>query len=121
MNIQVVNLREKFEGFTEYWTPKIVGELNSQFVKLAKFKGEFVMHQHEKEDELFLVVQGELFIELETETLHLRPGEFVVIPRGVEHKPYALEEVHVLLFEPISTLNTGNVTGEQTVVDPERI
>ncbi|MBN2615714.1 MAG: cupin domain-containing protein [Bacteroidales bacterium] len=121
MNIQKVNLQSKLQLFDAYWTPKIVGELNNQFVKLAKLKGEFVMHQHEQEDELFYVIEGKLFIELKDETLELNPGEFVIIPKGVEHKPYAPEEVSVLLFEPVTTLNTGNTNNELTVPDPEQI
>ncbi|KAB2807717.1 cupin domain-containing protein [Phaeocystidibacter luteus] len=118
---QKVNLQEKFDLIQEYWSPKIVGELNNQQVKLAKFKGEFVRHTHEHEDELFLVVEGVLFIELEDQTLELNSGEFVVIPKGVEHKPYAPEEVKVMLFEPATTLNTGDADSEMTVRDLDRI
>lgn len=121
MGIDKVNLRSKLQTFSEYWTPKIVGELNQQLVKIAKFKGEFVMHQHEHEDELFYVIDGQLFIELEDKTLELNPGEFVVIPRGTNHKPYAPQEVSVMLFEPASTLNTGNVNNDLTVSDPDKI
>lgn len=121
MDIQKVNLKEKLKAFTEYWSPKVVGELNNQLVKIAKFKGEFIRHHHEQEDELFYVVNGTLFIELDDKTLELQPGEFVVIPRGVEHKPYAPEEVSVLLFEPATTLNTGNKTNALTKPDLERI
>lgn len=121
MSIKKVNLAEKFSAFSEHWSPKIAGALNGQLVKLAKLKGEFVMHQHDHEDELFYVVQGELFIELSEETLHLQAGEFVIIPKGVPHKPYAPEEVQVLLFEPASTLNTGNVTSDLTVSDLDTI
>lgn len=121
MEIKKVNLRSKLETFSEYWTPKVVGELNKQLVKLAKFKGEFVMHQHEQEDELFYVIDGQLFIELSDKTLELNAGEFVIIPKGVEHKPYAPEEVSVMLFEPASTLNTGNTDNEFTVSDLDKI
>lgn len=121
MEINKVNINSKLKTFNEYWTPKIVGELNNQFVKIAKFKGEFVMHKHEQEDELFYVIDGKLFIELIDKTLELNPGEFVVIPKGVEHKPYAPEEVSVMLFEPASTLNTGNTKNELTVTDLDKI
>lgn len=121
MEIEKVNLNSKLKTFSEYWTPKIVGELNNQFVKIAKFKGEFVMHKHELEDELFYVLDGKLFIELADKTLELDKGEFVIIPKGIEHKPFAPEEVSVLLFEPASTLNTGNTKNELTVSDLDKI
>lgn len=121
MSIEKVNLSEKFNSFSDFWSPKIVGELNNQFVKVAKFKGEFTMHHHENEDELFLVTKGKLFIELEDKTLTLEPGEFVIIPRGAQHKPYAPDEVEVILFEPASTLNTGNKITDKTVKDLDRI
>jgi mannose-6-phosphate isomerase-like protein (cupin superfamily) len=116
-----VNLSEKFTLFQEYWSPKIAGELNDSYIKLAKLKGEFVWHQHENEDELFLVVKGHLLIKLRDRDIHLKEGEFVVIPKGVEHLPIAEEEVHVLLLEPKSTLNTGDVQNERTVTDLEWI
>ena len=119
--IEVVNLASKLSSIVEHWSPKIAGELNQQQVKLAKLKGEFVMHKHDDEDELFLVIAGKLFIELSDQTLELNAGEFVIIPRGVEHKPYAPEEVSVLLFEPASTLNTGNVRNDLTRSELDRI
>lgn len=119
--INKVNLNSKLKTFNEYWTPKIVGELNNQYVKIAKFKGEFVMHKHEQEDELFYVIDGTLFIDLIDKTLELNTGEFVVIPKGVEHKPYASEEVSVMLFEPASTLNTGNTKNELTITNLDKI
>ena len=121
MEINKVNIQSKLNTFNEYWTPKIVGELNNQFVKIAKFKGEFVMHKHEQEDELFYVINGTLFIELIDKTLELNSGEFVIIPKGIEHKPYAHDEVSVMLFEPASTLNTGNTENELTVSDLDKI
>lgn len=121
MEISKVNLQSKLKTFNEYWTPKIVGELNNQLVKIAKFKGEFVMHKHEQEDELFYVIEGKLFIELTNKTLELNSGEFVIIPKGVEHKPYAPEEVSVLLFEPAATLNTGNTKNDLTVSNLDKI
>ena len=121
MEINKVNVQSKLNTFNEYWTPKIVGELNNQLVKIAKFKGEFVMHKHEEEDELFYVINGKLFIELIDKTLELNSGEFVIIPKGIEHKPYAYEEVSVMLFEPASTLNTGNTENELTVSDLDKI
>jgi len=119
--MEKVNLTEKFSKFSDYWSPKIAGELNDSYIKLVKLKGEFVWHQHEQEDELFLVVKGKLLIKLRDRDIELDEGEFVIIPRGVEHLPVAQEEVHVLLLEPKSTLNTGNIENERTVADPERI
>ncbi len=116
-----VNLADKFSLFQEYWSPKIVGELNDSHVKLAKLKGEFVWHQHENEDELFLVVKGRLLIKLRDRDIWLNEGEFTIIPKGVEHLPIADEEAHVLLLEPKSTLNTGNVQNERTVADLKQI
>jgi mannose-6-phosphate isomerase-like protein (cupin superfamily) len=116
-----VNLAEKFSRFSDYWNPKVVGELNGQLVKLVKVKGEFVWHKHEYEDELFLVVRGQLTIRLRTEDVVLQEGEFFIVPRGVEHQPVAREEAHVLLFEPASTLNTGNVRNERTVEQLKRL
>ena len=116
-----VNLVQKFSLFHDYWNPKIVGELNDSYVKLVKLKGEFVWHHHETEDELFLVVKGSLLIKLRDQNIFLGEGEFVIIPRGVEHLPIAEEEAHVLLLEPKTTLNTGNIGNERTVVDLERI
>ena len=114
MSLGKVNLAEAFAKINEYWDPHIAGELNGQQVKLAKLKGEFIPHTHENEDELFLVVKGRLNIAFATKTITLEPGEFCIIPRGVEHKPIAEEEVEVLLFEPASTLNTGNTENEFT-------
>ena len=116
-----VNIAEKFSLFDELWSPKIVAELNGQCVKLAKLKGEFVWHHHDREDEMFLVVKGKLTIKLPDRDVLLEDGEFIVIPAGVEHKPVAEEEVHVLLFEPQATLNTGNVQNERTVTQVEKI
>ena len=113
--IRVINLTDKFGLFTEHWSPKIVGELNDSHVKLAKAQGEFIWHHHEKEDELFFVVEGTLTIKLRERDLTIREGEFVIIPRGVEHMPVAREEVWIMLLEPKTTLNTGNLTGERTV------
>lgn len=110
-----VSISDKLSAFDERWSPKIVGELNGQHVKLAKLEGEFVWHAHEAEDELFLVVQGSLSIEFRDGEAALETGEMLVVPRGVEHRPVAREEVHVLLFEPASTLNTGESGGELTM------
>ena len=115
--MEQVNLAEKFNSFHDYWSPKIVGELNDSYVKLAKLKGEFVWHQHEAEDELFLVVKGRLLIKLRDREIWLEAGEFAIIPRGVEHLPVAEEEAHVMLLEPKSTVNTGNVQSERTGPD----
>ena len=119
--VEAVNLVRKFGLFQDLWSPKIVGEVNDFYVKLVKLKGEFVWHHHETEDELFLVVRGNLTIRLRDRPIRLKEGEFVVIPRGVEHRPAASEEVHVLLLEPKSTLNTGNVQDERTIAEPERL
>ena len=116
-----VNLVQKFSLFQDYWSPKIVGELNDSYIKLVKFKGEFVWHHHETEDELFLVVKGSLLIKLRDRDIFLEEGEFVIIPKDVEHLPIADEEAHVLLLEPKTTLNTGNVRDEKTIADLERI
>lgn len=116
-----VNLTQKLSQFDEHWSPKIVGELNGQYVKLAKIRGEFVWHQHEAEDELFLVLSGSMRLEFRDRTVELAEGEFCVVPRGTEHKPVADEEAHLLVFEPVSTLNTGNVRNERTVDNLERI
>jgi mannose-6-phosphate isomerase-like protein (cupin superfamily) len=119
--IEPVNLREKLSLFDAHWDPKIVGELNGQHVKLVKFQGEFVWHHHEHEDELFLVVKGRFTMEFRDRQVPLEEGEFLIVPRGVEHRPVATGEVHVLLFEPATTVNTGNVTSERTVAHPARI
>jgi mannose-6-phosphate isomerase-like protein (cupin superfamily) len=119
--IETVSLLEKLNSFQDCWSPKIVGELNDSFVKLVKLKGEFVWHHHDDEDELFLVIKGSLLIKLLDREIRVDEGEFVIIPRGVEHLPVAEEEVHVLLLEPKSTLNTGNIENERTVADLARI
>lgn len=116
-----VNLTEKFGRFAEQWKPKIVGELNGQLVKLVKFQGEFVWHKHDAEDELFLVIKGRFRMEFRGRQVWIEEGELIIVPRGVEHRPVAEEEAHVLLFEPASTLNTGNVRNERTVERLERI
>lgn len=116
-----VNLVHKFSLFHEYWSPKIAGELNDSYIKLVKLKGEFVWHHHDTEDELFLVIKGRLLIKLRDRDIFLEEGEFVIIPRGVEHLPIAEEEAHVLLLEPKTTLNTGNVRDEKTLLNPEWI
>jgi len=117
-----INLSEKFNLFNEHWSPKIVGELNGQQVKLAKFKGEFIFHKHENEDELFMVIKGKFSMEYSDKTVEVNEGEIVIVPRGVEHKPVAEEEVWVMLFEPASTLNTaGNIVDERTKTKLETI
>lgn len=123
--IDTINLAEKFALIDDYWSPRIAGELNGNVVKLAKIKGEFVWHHHEHEDELFLVVHGQMLMRLrEGDQVHervVREGEFIIIPRGVEHCPAADTECHIMLFEPQGTLNTGNVQNERTVSDEQRI
>jgi len=115
--MNAVNIASKFSLIEEFWSPRIAGELNDSYVKLAKLKGEFVWHHHENEDELFLVVKGKLLIKLRERDIWLEEGEFAIIPKGVDHCPVAEEEVHVLLLEPKSTLNTGNIHNERTKND----
>jgi mannose-6-phosphate isomerase-like protein (cupin superfamily) len=120
--IRKINLKDKFASFADTWSPKIVGEVNNFHVKMSKVLGDFVWHHHEDEDELFLVVKGRLRIKLrDQEDVVLEPGEFAIIPHGVEHNPVAEEETHVLLFEPAGTLNTGNVQNERTVANLKKI
>lgn len=124
MTLEKVNLAEKFARFREHWSPKIVGELNDSYVKLVKLKGEFIWHHHQNEDELFLVVKGRLLMKLrdpEERVVALEPGEFILVARGTEHCPVAEDEVHLLLLEPKTTLNTGNVRNQRTVEELERI
>src|SRR5438445_2696734 len=112
-----VNLAEKFRSFQEHWSPKIAAELNGSYVKLVKLQGEFLWHHHEAEDELFLVVKGRITIRFRDGDVTLEENEFLIVPKGVEHMPVALDEAWVLLFEPKTTLNTGNVSNERTVAD----
>ena len=114
--MEKVNLAQKLALFNDHWHPRIVGELNDAHVKLVKVQGEFVWHHHEHEDELFLVLNGRLQMQFRDKVVWLEEGEFIIVPRGVEHRPVAPEEVHLLLLEPKTTLNTGNVTGEKTAV-----
>jgi mannose-6-phosphate isomerase-like protein (cupin superfamily) len=119
--METVNLAQKLSLFNEHYTPKIVGELNGQYVKLVKFKGDFTWHHHEHEDELFYVVKGSFVMKLREGDVTIREGEFFIVPRGVEHCPTAAEEVHVMLFEPKATLNTGNVTNERTQSELQKL
>lgn len=119
--IEKVNVEQKFARFQEQWKPKIIGELNDSYVKAVKLKGEFVWHDHPTEDELFFVVKGRLVIRLRDGEVRLEPGEFAIIPRGIEHLPVAAEEAHVLLLESKTTVNTGTVSNERTVVELERL
>lgn len=119
--MEKVSLLQKFELVTEHWSPKIVGELNGQQVKLAKLKGEFLFHQHECEDEAFFVMKGSFRMEFRDKTIELNEGDMLIVPKGVEHKPVADEEVWVMLFEPATTLNTGNVVNERTKEKLEKI
>jgi mannose-6-phosphate isomerase-like protein (cupin superfamily) len=119
--MEKVRLASKFASFSEHWSPKIVGELNGQHVKAVKFVGEFVWHHHDHEDEMFLVHRGRFRMELRDRAIELEAGDFLIVPRGVEHRPVADEEVEIVLFEPAGTLNTGNVQSERTVAEPARI
>jgi mannose-6-phosphate isomerase-like protein (cupin superfamily) len=116
-----INIKEKLELFKDYWSPKIVGDLNDSYIKLAKLHGEFTWHKHDHEDELFLVVKGKLLIKFRDQDIHLDEGDFLVIPKGVEHLPIAENEVHVMLIEPKTTLNTGDVTCDLTKADLDRL
>lgn len=117
--VDKVNLSERMSRISEHWQPRIVGELNGQHVKLARLQGEFVWHRHEQEDELFLVLDGTLQMQLRDGVVEVESGEFLIVPRGVEHRPVAPDEVQVLLFEPIGTLNTGDAEDLRTVENPE--
>ncbi len=119
--LQKISIAAKLAQFSETWSPRIVGAVNECEVKLAKLHGEFIWHQHEHEDELFLVIEGRLSMELRDGTVALEPGDLLIVPRGVEHRPVAGEPCSVLLFEPAGTLNTGNVVGERTVLRPKRL
>ena len=121
MSLKRVDIAESFARFRDPWSPKVVGELNGQMVKLVRFQGEFVWHQHEHEDEMFLVVRGSFRMEFRDHVVELGEGEFIVVPRGVEHRPVAEREAQVLLFEPATTVNTGSAGGERTVTDLERL
>lgn len=116
-----INIEEKLSLFHDYWNPRIVGELNGQHVKLAKLKGEFIWHKHDNEDEMFYVLKGVLKMEFREKTVEIKENEFLIVPKGVEHKPVADEEVSLLLFEPASTLNTGDTKNELTRESLERI
>lgn len=119
--MEKINIEEKFQLFEDYWNPKVIASLNQQAVKLAKIKGEFVWHSHEQEDELFMVIKGHLIMEFRDKKVALSPGEILVVPKGVEHRPIAPDETHILLFEPQSTLNTGELRNERTVENLERL
>ncbi len=119
--MEKVNVRDKFSLFDDHWHPRVVAELNGQYVKLAKLKGEFVWHRHADEDELFFVIKGRMTLELPDKKMELEEGELCVVPRGTDHRPVAENECHVLFFEPAGTLNTGDRENERTVRDLERI
>jgi mannose-6-phosphate isomerase-like protein (cupin superfamily) len=119
--METVNLTDKFSRFSDYCNPRVIAEVNDCHVKAVKLKGEFIWHHHDHEDELFLVVKGALRMKFRDREAVVRPGEFIVVPKGVEHCPVADEEVHLVLIEPKSTLNTGNITNERTVAQLERI
>ena len=119
--MQKINIAQKLAAFDEHWSPKIIGQVNDCHVKLAKLKGEFIWHTHDDEDEMFLVVKGRLTMRFRDKSVEVGEGEIIIVPRGVEHLPVAEEETHVLLFEPASTLNTGNIRNERTIDAPEHL
>lgn len=119
--MEKVNIAEKLSAFSDYFNPRVAGELNGQQVKLVKFKGEFVWHHHDHEDELFYVVKGSFDMQMRDQTITVNAGEFLIMPRGIEHRPVATEEVEIMLFEPATTLNTGNIENELTVKDLQKI
>lgn len=119
--MEKINFNEKLDLFNDYWNPRIIAELNGQQVKLAKFKGDFVWHKHDDEDEMFYVIRGELALEFRDKTVYLKANECIVVPRGVEHRPVAIKEAHVMLFEPKSTLNTGDTNSKLTKNNLEKI
>lgn len=121
IKLEKVNISEKFSLFNDYWSPKIAGEINDMHVKFAKLKGEFIWHKHEHEDEMFLVIKGKLLLKFRDKDVHLNEGEFIIVPKGVEHLPIAEEEAHVIFFEPKSTLNTGNEQNDRTMSDLQSI
>lgn len=121
IELEKVNISEKFSLFNDYWSPKIAGEINDMHVKFAKLKGEFIWHKHEHEDEMFLVMKGKLLLKFRDKDVHLNEGEFIIVPKGVEHLPIAEEEAHVIFFEPKSTLNTGNEENDRTMSDLQSI
>ena len=121
MKAEKVNIAEKLSQFTDHWNPRIAGELNGQHIKLVKFRGPFIWHKHDNEDEMFLVIKGSFIMELREKEIELNEGEFIIIPKGTEHRPVATEEVHVMLFEPASTINTGGEKNEFTRDDLEKI
>ena len=114
MKTDKINISQKLSQFTDYWNPRIAGELNGQHIKLVKFKGDFIWHKHDNEDEMFLVIKGSFIMELRDGPIHINEGEFIIIPKGMEHRPVATDEVHIMLFEPASTINTGNQINEFT-------
>jgi len=119
--MEKINIHDKFSAFSDYWNPRIAGELNGQHIKLVKFKGEFVWHSHDNEDEMFFVAEGSFEMHFRDKIVPLSKGEFIIVPHGVEHKPVAHEEVSVMLFEPALTINTGNAGGELTRTELEKI
>lgn len=119
--MEVINIKEKLDKFSDYFNPRIIAELNFQHVKLGKFKGDFIWHSHKDEDELFLVVKGKFTMDFRDRSVEIKEGEMIVVPKGVEHRPRADEEVHVILFEPAGTLNTGNVIDQLTKTELEKI
>ena len=119
--MDLVDIEEKLTHINEFWSPKIIGELNGQLIKIAKLKGEFLWHHHENEDEMFMVIKGNLIIKLKDKDIDLKEGQFFIIQKGVEHMPVANEECHVMLFEPKSVLNTGNVVNKKTITHIEKI
>jgi mannose-6-phosphate isomerase-like protein (cupin superfamily) len=121
MNLESINIQNKLSQFSDHWNPRIIGELNGQHVKIAKLKGKFVWHKHDNEDEMFLVLEGTLQMEFRDKTVEIKKGEFIIVPKGVEHRPVAKQEVSIMLFEPASTVNTGELENELTRTNLEKI
>lgn len=118
---KLVNIKEKFSKFQDYWSPRIIGELNGQMIKIAKIKGDFIWHSHDGEDELFMVIKGRLILQFRDKTVEVGEGEMYIVPKGKEHKPMAIEETHILMMEPVTTVNTGTSGSDYTKTDLETI
>ncbi len=119
--MEVIDIQQKFDQFNDHWHPRIIGELNGQHVKIAKIEGDFIWHSHEHEDELFMVIKGQLTMEFRDKTVEVFPGQILIVPKGIEHRPRAQKETQIMMFEPFSTINTGNVAHEKTKENLEKL